>query len=69
MDLLVNGRERQFLELDENSGLLHLLEQLQLKPDRVAVELNGAIVARAAWKDTRLRAGDKLEIVQFVGGG
>ena len=36
---------------------------------RVAVELNGAIVPRAAFEDTLLSAGDEVEIVAFVGGG
>ncbi|MGB6110813.1 MAG: sulfur carrier protein ThiS [Acidobacteriaceae bacterium] len=42
---------------------------MQLKADRVAVERNGDIVARATWADVRLEDGDKLEVVQFVGGG
>lgn len=69
MKLLINGRERVFPELDQNASLPHLLEVLQLKSDRVAIERNGEIVARATWNETQLREGDKLEIVQFVGGG
>ncbi len=69
MNLLINGRARVFAELDSDPSLSHLLDLLQLKSDRVAVEHNGAIVARAAWKETLLQAEDKLEIVQFVGGG
>ena len=37
--------------------------------ERVAVELNGTIVPKAAYDDTRLSAGDEVEIVAFVGGG
>jgi hypothetical protein len=40
-----------------------------MKPDRVAVELNRDIVSRAQWPETALKEGDKLEVVQFVGGG
>ena len=69
MRLLINGRDREFPELDPNPGLPRLLELLQLKSDRVAIELNGAIVARATWNETQLHTDDKLEIVQFVGGG
>jgi len=69
MKLHINGREREFAELDLDPRLPHLLELLQLKSDRVAVEHNGAIVARSAWDETSLCAEDKLEIVQFVGGG
>ena len=39
------------------------------KADRVAVELNREIVARARWAETPVREGDQLEIVHFVGGG
>ena len=35
----------------------------------VAVALNGAVVPRAAWRDTVLRAGDSVEIVRARQGG
>jgi sulfur carrier protein len=69
MKLTINGREREFSELEQNPGLHHLVELLQLKADRVAIERNGDIVARAMWAEVRLQDGDKLEVVQFVGGG
>ena len=36
---------------------------------RVAVELNGEIVLKALYESTRLKDGDTVEIVSFVGGG
>jgi sulfur carrier protein len=69
MKLTINGRDRDFPELQSDSRLQHLIELLQLKADRVAVERNGEIVPRAQWIDTRVEDGDKLEVVQFVGGG
>ncbi|HUV96706.1 MAG TPA: sulfur carrier protein ThiS [Acidobacteriaceae bacterium] len=69
MKLTINGREREFPELQSDSRLQHLVELLQLKADRVAVERNGDIVPRARWAEVRLEDGDKLEVVQFVGGG
>jgi sulfur carrier protein len=66
MRLQINGEER---ELTEGLTLAVLLEQLGMKPDRVAVELNREIVRRELWPQTRLNRGDRLEIVQFVGGG
>ena len=50
-------------------SLTSLLEQLGIKPDRVAVELNREIVPRERWAATQLGDGDRLEIVHFVGGG
>ena len=66
MQLIINGEERQFGDLP---SLAALVEQLGMKGDRVAVELNRDIVPRARWSETPLRDGDRLEIVHFVGGG
>jgi thiamine biosynthesis protein ThiS len=49
--------------------MLALLESLELDPSRVAVELDGRIVKKEEWPQTRLHEGARLEIVQFVGGG
>jgi thiamine biosynthesis protein ThiS len=67
MRLLINGEEREFAAAPFT--LAALVEQLGMKPDRVAVELNRDIVARDRWPDTLLAEGDRLEIVHFVGGG
>ncbi len=66
MTLTINGEARNFEEL---SKLSDLIIALNIKGDRVAVELNREIVPRANWETTSLRDGDKLEIVHFVGGG
>ena len=65
MRLIINGEQREF-----NAGTLStLVEQLGMKPDRIAVELNREIVPRDCWAATDLHDGDQLEIVHFVGGG
>ncbi|MGF1480160.1 MAG: sulfur carrier protein ThiS [Cyanophyceae cyanobacterium] len=46
-----------------------LLRQLDLDPRLVAVEYNGEILHRQYWSQTRLQAGDRLEVVTIVGGG
>jgi sulfur carrier protein len=66
MKLQINGESREF---NGPLRLFALVEILGLKPDRVAVELNGSIVGREQWPATDLREGDRLEMVQFVGGG
>jgi len=66
MRLLINGKEQT---CDNALTLAQLVEQLGMKGDRVAVELNREIVGRAQWPATTLKDGDKLEIVHFVGGG
>jgi thiamine biosynthesis protein ThiS len=69
MDFVINGQARTFAQLAEGSRLQDLIDTLELKGDRIAVEYNGAIVPRAEWAATRLENGAKLEIVHFVGGG
>ena len=66
MQIVINGEPR---EVPLEIGLQDLLRLLELKEDRVAVELNRDIVRRDRWPETRLRDQDRLEIVQFVGGG
>ena len=66
MNLTING-ERRVLSPAET--LTALVEQLGMKSDRVAIELNREIVPREQWGQTALKDGDRLEIVHFVGGG
>jgi thiamine biosynthesis protein ThiS len=66
MRLIINGKEQTH---PDALTLAQLIEQLGMKSDRVAVELNREIVPRAQWPETSLKDGDKLEIVHFVGGG
>jgi len=49
--------------------LTELLEQLGLSGKRLAVELNLEIVPRSQHAQTRLADGDRVEIVQAIGGG
>jgi thiamine biosynthesis protein ThiS len=66
MRLIINGNEQSFAD---SLTLAQLIEQLGMKGDRVAAELNREIVSRAQWSETSLGDGDRLEIVHFVGGG
>jgi len=66
MKLQINGESREF---NSPLTLSSLIEQLGMKPDRVAVELNREIAPRDKWGSTNLNEGDRLEIVHFVGGG
>jgi thiamine biosynthesis protein ThiS len=50
-------------------SVAHVLASLQIDERRVAVELNLVVVKRAAYGTTLVRAGDTMEIVNFVGGG
>jgi thiamine biosynthesis protein ThiS len=66
MKLVINGEERSF---GDPLTLAALVDQLGVKPDRVAIELNREIVRRDSWSTIELQDGDHLEVVHFVGGG
>jgi sulfur carrier protein len=53
----------------EKATVLALLEMLGLARQRVAVEVNGRVVARDERCRTELRERDSVEVVRFVGGG
>lgn len=64
--IVVNGEPR---EVPAGSNVAELLRELGLVPERVAIERNLQILPRAQWQTTVAEAGDRFEIVQFVGGG
>jgi thiamine biosynthesis protein ThiS len=65
INLTINGESQSH----SAETLATLVEQLGMKPGRLAIELNREIVPREKWPQTPLRDGDRLEIVHFVGGG
>jgi thiamine biosynthesis protein ThiS len=66
IEVVVNGQPRR---VPEGLFLDRLLAWLEIDPSRVAVERNLAIARKTDWPATRIEAGDRLEIVWFVGGG
>lgn len=66
MRVTVNGETRS---IEREVSLHELLEVLVLPTDRVAIELNGAVVRRKDWESTLIGDSDRIEIVHFVGGG
>ncbi|GAD59748.1 sulfur carrier protein ThiS [Brevundimonas sp. BAL450] len=65
MRIEVNGEPREV----EAGTILDLVETLGLDPKKVAVERNLEIVPRSLHAETALANGDRIEIVQLVGGG
>ncbi len=66
MRLTINGEEQSFGDVADVAGLVRALG---LDARKVAVERNLEIVPRSTYAAVRLTDGDRLEIVQFVGGG
>ncbi|HCL81568.1 MAG TPA: thiamine biosynthesis protein ThiS [Nitrospiraceae bacterium] len=65
MRLKVNGEDREF----NGKTVLELLQELEIIPERVAVEVNLKVIKRADFENHPLNDGDRVEIVYFVGGG
>lgn len=63
--ITLNGEPRQ----SDAATIADLVRELELAPQKVAVERNGEIVPRSTLEDVALDDGDTLEIVHFVGGG
>ena len=66
MEILLNGEKR---EIDSGLTLAKLLESLEIRTGSVAVEHNEKVIPRRDLEHCALNAGDKVEIVRFVGGG
>lgn len=66
MQVTING---ETTSVPDSVSIAELVGILDLKKERVAVELNRGIVSRKEWEEVLLKSGDKVEIVHFVGGG
>ena len=56
-------------EINNETNLNQLLNKLKIQKNKVAIEVNGAIVEKNKYPKVILNKGDKVEIVHFIGGG
>lgn len=66
LQIKLNGEKK---EVEDGATLQALIERLDLAPERLAIEHNFDVVRRADWPSIKLKEGDRVEIVHFVGGG
>ena len=66
LELLVNGEARS---VAANCTVSRLLDDLGLADRRVAVAINRDVVPRSTFQSHRLSPGDRVEILEAVGGG
>lgn len=66
IQIQVNGDART---TRSGATVADLLRELELKTERVAVELNLEILDRATFDQRSLKDGDRVEILSFIGGG
>ncbi|HEY2664435.1 MAG TPA: sulfur carrier protein ThiS [Candidatus Binataceae bacterium] len=65
--IVLNGE--QYTLAGSRVSVAQLVEELKLKPTRVAVEINREIIGKTRYATTFFKAGDTVEIINFVGGG
>jgi sulfur carrier protein len=66
MQIQLNGQPQTF---DDGTTVAEVLQRNGYSDRRVAVEINQAIVPRSLHLSQRLADGDRMEIVQAMGGG
>ena len=66
MQILVNGERR---DAALGTTVADLLRELEIRADRVAVEVNLEVLDRQEFSQRGLREGDRIEIISFMGGG
>ncbi|HEY5626010.1 MAG TPA: sulfur carrier protein ThiS [Dehalococcoidia bacterium] len=66
MPITLNGKPH---DLAGTPSIVELIGSLSVKPNQVAVAVNGEVVTRREWPQTRVRDGDVVEVVRAVGGG
>jgi len=68
MKIKLNGDLRKFSAVDT---VVTLLDELGIERDvgGLAIAVNGSVVSKTKWPDTRLNDGDEVEIIHAVQGG
>ncbi|HEX9408122.1 MAG TPA: sulfur carrier protein ThiS [Methylomirabilota bacterium] len=59
----------KMVDLPEGTSVDELLDHLKVKREYTAVAVNREITPKAQYADTRLKDGDKVEVVRPMGGG
>jgi|TARA_B100000941_G_scaffold134775_1_gene95607 sulfur carrier protein len=62
----LNGKK---ILIKQNFSISDILSKYKINGKKVAVELNGKILSQNRHKITKIKNNDKIEIVQFIGGG
>jgi len=66
MKVFINGEAK---EIPNGLNLEELLRHFSLPTQRIAIELNTAVVRRKEWENIQVNPADKVEVIHFVGGG
>jgi sulfur carrier protein len=64
--ITVNGTRQ---DVAEDTSVLAYLQDRKIDPSHVVAEVNGAIVIKERFPELKLKPGDSVEVIRFVGGG
>tara|TARA_B100000700_G_scaffold246096_1_gene274858 strand:+ start:217 stop:462 length:246 start_codon:yes stop_codon:yes gene_type:complete len=62
----LNGKK---IKIYNGSNIKDLVKKYRLNEKKIAIELNGRILPQNQYTKKKLKENDKVEIVQFIGGG
>ena len=66
IQVFINGEKKYF---NENNSLFFILSFLEIDKNGIAIEVNHSVVPKSQYKNIIIKNDDKIEIVQFIGGG
>ena len=62
----LNGKK---ISINTNFSVRDLVKKYRLKEKKIAIEVNGIILPKQNYSKKKLKNNDKVEVVQFIGGG
>ena len=66
IQVFINGKKKEICYKNNLSSLLNFLE---IDENGIAIEINLIVIPKSQYKNTIIKNNDKIEIVQFIGGG
>ena len=66
IQVFINGKKKEFCD---NNNIISLLNFLEIDGNGIAIEINLIVIPKSQYKNTIIKNNDKIEIVQFIGGG
>lgn len=66
MNIIINGENKNF---DSNISLEKIIQELQIESKVMAAAVNMEVVKKENWANFIPKENDKIELLQFVGGG
>ena len=66
IQVFINGNKKL---LENNKNLIEVLSLLKIAKNGIAIEVNSTVVPKSQYVNTFINDNDRIEIVQFIGGG